>query len=130
MPGFRDSFGEWHPGQTNDEKLRASVQPLALADADVEGGAQLRHRIKVFVLPRRERVSLARSVLLWNGDPLTFHGDPLTLFAGFEVSDRHALAAAFEAAGADKVIIEGAVFVVEESRTWPNYTRATLLRET
>ena len=113
-----------------DEKLRASVQPLALTDADVEGGVQLQHRIKCFVLPRRERVSLERSVLLFNGDALTLRGDPLLFFAGFEVSDRHALAAAFEQAGADKVIIDGAVFVVEESRTWPNYTRATLLRET
>ena len=130
MPGHRDSFGGWVPGQTMDEKLRASVQPLALTDADVEGGVQLQHRIKCFVLPRRERIALERSVLLFNGDALTLRGDPLLFFAGFEVSDRHALAAAFEQAGADKVIIDGAVFVVEESRTWPNYTRATLLRET
>ena len=57
-------------------------------------------------------------------------GDPLTLYAGFEVADRHALAAAFEAARADRVVVKGAEYVVEESRTWRSFTRATLLRET
>ena len=50
-------------------------------------------------------------------------------FRRFRGSDRHALAAAFEQAGADKVIIERAIYTVEESQTWPNYTRATLIRE-
>ena len=127
---MRDSFGEWVPGRSMDVELRASVQPLALTDAELAGGDQLVHRLKCYVLPRRERVSTSRATVLYNGDPLTFRGDPLTLYAGFEVADRHALAAAFEAAGADKVIVEGAVFVVEESRTWRSFTRATLLRET
>ena len=129
MPGYRDDVGEWMPGATADENLRASVQPLALADADLVGGVQLVHRLKVFVLPRRERISTAAATLLWNGDPLTWNGDALTWGAGFSVVDRHAVAAAFEMAGADRVIVEGAVFVVEESRTWPAFTRATLLRE-
>ena len=129
LPGRRDSFGEWIAGQSMDEDLRASIQPLKLEDVDLEAGAQLAQRLKVFVLPRREKIATSRATLLYNGDPLTFRGDPLTLFAGFEISDRHALAAAFEAAGADKVIVEGAVFVVEESRTWRSFTRATLLRE-
>ena len=130
LPGMRNSFGEWTPGRSMDEALRASIQPLSLADAELEIGSQLVHRLKVYVLPRREKVSTAVATLLYNGDPLTFRGDPLTLYAGFEVADQHALAAAFEAAGADKVIVEGAVFVVEESRTWRSFTRATLLRET
>ena len=129
-PGARNSFGEWIPGATIDEELRASVQPLKLEDAELAGGDQLVHRLKCFVLPRRERISIARATLLWNGDPLTWNGDPLTWGLGAEFIDQHALAAAFEAAGADKVIWQGAVYVVEESRTWPNFTRATILRET
>ena len=130
LPGMRDGFGEWQAGATMDVELRASVQPLKLEDVDLAGGVQLTQRLKCYVLPRRERTSAAVATLLYNGDPLTFHGDPLTLFEGSEITDRHALAAAFEAAGADKVIVEGAVYVVESSRTWPTFTRATLLRET
>ena len=96
MPGHHDDRGEWVPGATTDVELRASVQPLALEDADLAGGVQLRQRLKCYVLPRRERVGLA---------------------------------AAFEQAGADKVIWQGATYVVEESRTWSTFTRATLLRE-
>ena len=129
LPGMRDGFGEWVPGQSLDVSLRASIQPLALTDAELAGGDQLVHRLKCYVLPRRERISTAVATVLYSGDPLTFRGDPLTLFAGFEIADRHALAAAFEAAGADKVIVDGAVFVVEESRTWRSFSRATLLRE-
>lgn len=130
MPGRRDSFGEWHPGAHFDVDLRASIQPIKLEDADLAGGVQLVQRVKAFVLPRRERVGFASAVLLWNGDPLTFHGDPLTWGLGSEVVDRHALAAAFEAASADRVQWDGTWYVVEESRTWPAFTRATLLRET
>ena len=130
MPGRYNDYGEWEPGPTVDVELRASVQPLALEDADLAGGVQLQHRLKVYALPRRERVSDAAATLLWNGDPLTWNGEVLTWGAGSEVFDRHAIAAAFEAAGADKVLWQGAVYIVEESRTWPTFTRATLLRET
>ena len=130
MPGRRDDFGEWVPGGTEDSELRASVQPLALADADLEGGSQLHHRLKVYVLPRREVVAAATATLRLRGLELTLRGAPLTLNAGAEIMDRHALAAALAEAGADKVIIEGTVFVVEETRTWRRFTRATLLRET
>ena len=130
MPGRRDDNGEWVPGQSMDVSLRASIQPLALADAELEAGNQLVHRLKVFVLPRRERIAASVSTLLYDGNPITLRGDPLTLYAGFEVTDRHALAAAFESAGADRVIVETATYVVQESRTWKNFTRATLLRET
>ena len=130
MPGHRDDFGAWRPGQSMDVELRASVQPLDLTDSELVGGDQLVHRLNVYVLPRRERISTVAATLLYNGDAVTIAGDAITLFAGFEIADRHALAAAFEAAGADRVIVEGAVFVVEESRTWRSFTRATLLRET
>ncbi len=40
------------------------------------------------------------------------------------------LQAAFDDAGADRVVWKGREYVVEESRTWPRFTHATLLRET
>ena len=39
------------------------------------------------------------------------------------------LRAAFDDAPADQVVYKGKVYTVEESRTWPKHTRATLLRE-
>ena len=42
-----------------------------------------------------------------------------------------ALAAAFDDRQADKVVVAGIEYVVEESRSWPDsHTRATILRET
>ena len=40
------------------------------------------------------------------------------------------LRAAADDSSADQVICKGKVYVVEESRTWPKFTRATLLRKT
>ena len=34
-----------------------------------------------------------------------------------------------DGSGADKVVYRGKLYVVEESRAWPKFTRATLLRE-
>ena len=130
LPGRRDDVGEWIPGATADFELRASVQPVELTDSDLAGGVQLVHRLKVFCLPRRERISVASATLLWNGDPLSWNGSPLLWGAGSSVEDAHALAAAFEQAGADRVVWGGVLYVVESSTTWPNFTRATLLRET
>ena len=127
---MRDSFGEWRPGQIAEFQLRASVQPLRLEDAELAGGSQLVHRLKVYALPRRERIGFAQAVLLWNGDPLTWNGDPLTWGLGAEFFDEHAIAAAFENAGADRVRWQGVEYVVESSETWPRYTKAVLLRET
>ena len=38
------------------------------------------------------------------------------------------LQAAFDQGLADKVLYKGDVYTVEESRTWPKFTRATLIR--
>ena len=38
-------------------------------------------------------------------------------------------AAADDLGEADKVVYRGKVYTVEESRTWPRFTRATILRE-
>ena len=39
-------------------------------------------------------------------------------------------AASDDLSEADKVVYRGKTYTVEESRTWPKFTRATLLRET
>lgn len=47
------------------------------------------------------------------------------------VPEPDALRAAFDDSIADRVVIDGREFIVEESRSWPNsHTRATVLRET
>ena len=68
---------------------------------------------------------------------------PMTLqdidsVAGSRLSDRRkvfvpapdALRAATDAAKADRALIGGELFVVEDSMSWPNHTQALLLRET
>ena len=129
-PGMRNSFGEWQAGQSEEFELRASIQPVKLEDSDLAGGSQLIQRLRCYALPRRERIGFARAVLLWNGDPLTLGGEPLTWGLGYEFLDKHALAAALENASADRVRLnDGVEYVVESSETWPKYTRAILLRE-
>ena len=47
------------------------------------------------------------------------------------IPEPDALVAAFEDRDADKVALaDGRVFVVEASESWPNHTKAILLRET
>ena len=45
-------------------------------------------------------------------------------------ADSGDLRAAFDDREADRVVYKGKVYMVEGSRTWPKFTRATLLRET
>ena len=95
-PGDRNVFGEWVQGAVTETDLRASVQPLKLEDADVEGGARLQERLRVYV------------------------------------PGLHALIAAFGDREADRVLVDGAEYVVESSSTWSGnsaHTKAVLLRE-
>ena len=46
------------------------------------------------------------------------------------VPEPDALVAAFATSVADEVVIGTKTYVVEESRSWPSHTRATVLRET
>ena len=46
------------------------------------------------------------------------------------VPEPDALVAAFDQSVADEVLIGTKTYVVEESRSWPSHTRATVLRET
>lgn len=48
-PGDYSEVGQWVPGPITETELRASVQPLDLADNDIEGGSQLTERLKVYV---------------------------------------------------------------------------------
>ena len=65
-------------------------------------------------------------VLTWNGEPLRWGGDDGTLID----DDSVPFVAAFEDRQADKMVYAGATYVVEESQSWPRYSRAIALRET
>ena len=93
MPGFRNDFGEYVPGNVMEVTFRATVQPLGVEDLDLPEGSRLSDRRKVYV----------------------------------PVPD--ALVAAFGDAQADTVVITGETFTVEESASWPDHTRAVVLRE-
>ena len=74
-PGDRNNTGEFVPGVVTDTELRASVQPLKLADADIAGGEQLAETLKVYIA---ESDALAAAfedreadTVLWNGATYT-----------------------------------------------------------
>ena len=93
--GGYNQFGEFVEGTVVETELRASVQPLLLEDSDIAGGAQLQHRLKVYV------------------------------------PEPNALAAAFEDREADRVVVAGIEYVVEETQSWAaSHTGATILRAT
>ena len=129
-PGHRDGLGVWIPGAVIDTELRASVQPIQVDDSENEGGSQFRERLRCFVLPHRSRVAPASAALRLMGADLTLRGARITLNSGLSVTDRHAAAASFVEAGADRCKYLGVWFVVQSSVTWYRYTRAILLLET
>ena len=93
-PADRNAAGEHVAGAIIETELRASVQAIALTDADIAGGVSLVERFKIYV------------------------------------AEPDALRAAFDDSVADRVLIDGREFVVEESRSWPgSHTRATILRQ-
>ena len=75
-------------------------------------------------------------VLLASVQPLVLEDSDFV--GGAQLSDRRkvfaqgasALVAAFDGANADRVLIDGVDFVVEESMSWPDHTEAVVLRET
>ena len=48
-PTERNSAGEYTAGAVVETAFRASVQPLALTDADIAGGVQLSESFKVYI---------------------------------------------------------------------------------
>lgn len=47
--GSRNALGAFVPGVVEETEFRASVQPLALDDADIAGGVSLVERLRVYV---------------------------------------------------------------------------------
>ena len=132
LPGTFNEFGEFVDGPIRETELRASVQPLSIKDADFVGGAQLQARVKVYVPSGPVELIIESDTLTWGGQPLDWASAPLSW--GRIVQNESpgvALQAAFEDSTADRVEVDGAEYVVEESRFWArSHTRAILLRET
>ena len=132
MPGAPNEFGEWIEGAVRETLLQASVQPLAVEDADFVGGSQLQARAKIYVPAAEVETIIESDTLTWGGEPLEWARAPLSWGRIIQVeAPGQALRAAFEDSVADRVDVGGVEFIVEESRFWPrSHTRATVLRET
>ena len=74
-PGERNRAGEFVAGATMEVELPASVQPLALGDADIAGGAQLSETLKIYI-PGPDALAAAfddreADTVLWRGATFT-----------------------------------------------------------
>ena len=133
-PGDFNEYGEFEPGAVVETIFPARVLPLSLEDSDFVGGVQLVGRLKVFVprgIARRRgqgdaAVTWDDDLLLWDGVPLRWGGGDGALIQ----DDSIPFLAAFEDRMADILVYAGVAYVVEESQSWPRYTRAIVLRET
>ena len=74
-PAERNAAGEYVEGVVIETELRASIQPLALGDADIAGGVSLIDRLKVYVAaPDALRAAfddLVADRVLWDGETYT-----------------------------------------------------------
>ena len=132
-PGGWNIYGQFDPGKIMETVYPARVLPLTLEDRDFAGGVSLVERLKVYVpqgVARNRGVADALawggSVLTWNGEPITWGGGDGTLYS----EDSVPFLAAFDDRQADILVYAGAAYVVEESQSWPRYSRAIALRET
>ena len=132
-PGTTNFYGEFEPGPVVETIYPARVLPLSLEDSDFAGGVSLLERLKVYVprgIARRraegEALAWGGEVLTWNGEPLRWGGGDGTLID----DDSVPFLAAFDDRQADILVYAGAAYVVEESQSWPRYSRAIALRET
>ena len=132
-PGARNEYGEYEPGQI--------VETIFPGEglAAFFGGFRFRrrrvsHRTVKGVRPARDRsrrgetdaLAWGGSVLTWNGEPLVWGGGDGMLFA----EDSIPFLAAFEDRQGDVLVYAGIPYTVEESQSWPRYSRAVALRET
>ncbi len=132
-PGGFDEYGESAPGAVVETIFPATVLPLTLEDRDFVGGVSLVERLKVYVPRGIARRRGQGDALAWHGDVLTWNGDPLRWGGGDGAlieDDSIPLQAAFDDRQADVLVHAGVAYVVEESQSWPRYTRAIVLRET
>ena len=132
-PGGFNEYGEFEPGAVVETIYPARVLPLSLEDSDFVGGVSLVERLKVFVPRGIARRRGQGDALTWNGDVLTWNGVPLR-WGGDDGAliqdDSIPFLAAFDDRQADVLVHAGIAYVVEESQSWPRYTRAIALRET
>ena len=132
-PGDFNEFGEFVAGAVVETIFPARVLPLSLEDSDFVGGVGLVGRLKVFVPRGTARRRGQGDALTWNGDALTWNGVPLRWGGGDGAlieDDSIPFLAAFDDRQADVLVHAGVEYVVEESQSWPRYTRAIVLRET
>ena len=76
-PGGFNQFGEYEAGPTLETSLTANVQPVALKDADIVGGAQLIERLKVFVPYAPEVIGHEPNLMKWGMDLFPVGKGPL-----------------------------------------------------
>ena len=74
--GDYNIYGEYIEGSVVETELAASVQPLSLEDAELEGGTQLQHQVKVFV---PEPDALAAAFDDREADKVAYGGDIFTV---------------------------------------------------
>ena len=132
-PGGFNQFGEFEPGPVVETIFPARVLPLLLSDSDFVGGVSLLERLKIFVPRGIARRRGQDDALAWHGAVLTWGGDPLRWGGGDGAlieDDSIPFLAAFEDRQADVLVHAGIAYVVEESQSWPRFTRAIVLRET
>ena len=132
-PGEWNIYGQFDPGPVVETIYPARVLPLSLEDRDFAGGVSLFERLKVFVPRGISRLRGEPNPLEWAGSTLTWNGEPLVWGAddGMLIDDDSVpFLAAFEDRQADILVYAVAAYVVEESQSWPRYSRAIALRET
>ena len=49
LPGMYNDYGEYVSGAIRETVFRCSVQPLALDDTDIAGGAMLTERLRIYI---------------------------------------------------------------------------------
>ena len=131
--GTTNFYGEFEPGPVVETIFPARVLPLSLEDSDFVGSVSLLERLKVYVprgIARRraegDALAWGGAVLTWNGEPIRWGGGDGMLFAENSVP----FLAAFEDREADTLVYAGIEYIVDESQSWPRYSRAIALRET
>ena len=131
-PGTRNFYGEFEPGAVQETIYPARVLPLSLEDADFVGGVSLLERLKVYVPRGIARIRGQGDALEWGGDELTWNGEILR-WGGDDAlidDDSDPFLAAFDDRQADILVYADIAYVIEESQSWPRYSRAIALRET
>lgn len=131
LPGMYNDYGECVSGAIRETVFRCSVQPLALDDNDIAGGAMLTERLRIYIPTGEGGAIITLDRFVWGDDVFKWGADIFRGQSRDYVNESGALLrAAFDDAVADRIDYGGTDFVIEESRSWPSHTRATALRQT